>query len=134
MNLYIATRWGNPHETCGPDDADTNFLVRAETREEAALLADEFLKKMPTSEGTNRPVQNFTHCVTHIGKTDFGDNPRVIHGPWIAHLILRDDDDYDYWHRDSPGGIWTNTSEEHRILEAEQDHRGNDHPADGRSS
>ncbi|MEM9480008.1 MAG: hypothetical protein AAGA58_10180 [Verrucomicrobiota bacterium] len=120
MNLYIATRWGNPQEPDGPDDADTNFLVRAETREEAASLADELLKKMPTSEGTNRPVQNFTHCVTHIGTTDLGENPHVIHGPWIKHLILCEDGDYDYWHRDTPDGDWTNISEQQRIEEAEQ--------------
>ena len=71
MNLYIATRWGNPHDPDGPDGADTNFPARANKMEEAALLADEHLQNLPTSEGTNRPVQGFTQCKTHIGNTDF---------------------------------------------------------------
>ena len=108
MNLYIATRWGNPFEKDGPDGKDTNFIVRAESMGQAAEIVDEALKLYPTSEVNNRPVCDFTQCITQIGIAQSSQSPRLVHGPWIEHLILMDNDDYDYWHRDSPTEGWTN--------------------------
>lgn len=111
MKLFIVTRWGNPHEKDGPDGKDTNFLVRAASMPEAALLADELLQNMSTSTPGNRPVQSFVHCMKQIGEDLLHSSPAVVHGPWIEYAIIHDSD-YDVWHRDEPAGDWINISEE----------------------
>eukprot|EP01031_Cornospumella_fuschlensis_P014012 gene14012-17125_t len=99
MNLYIATRWGNPNEKSGPDGKDTNFLVRAASVGEAALLADAVLHGYPTSAHGNRPVVDFVSCVRQIGDDPRSSMSAVIHGPWIEYIAI-EHSDYDVWHRD----------------------------------
>ena len=88
MKLYIAIRWGSHESPDGPDGEDTHFLVRAHDHVEAARLADEVLRSMPTAcvEGT-RSVQPSCHRIVEIGSdasTFPGVEPQVLIGPWIA--------------------------------------------------
>ena len=110
MKLFIATRWGNPHEEDGPNGKDTNFLVRAPSVPVAARLAEEVLHYLPTAIDGNRPVANFIHCVKQVGEDSSSSTPSVIHGPWIEFAIIQND--YDWWQRDEPDGKWYNFSEE----------------------
>jgi hypothetical protein len=113
MKLFIATRWGNPYETHGPDGKDTNFLVRASDLSQAAHLAEDILQHYPLAIEGNRPVQGFIHCIAQIGDDASSEIPSVIHGPWIEFCGVRDST-YDVWHRDKPDGEWFNMSEEFR--------------------
>ena len=111
MNLYIATRWGNPYEKDGPDAKDTNFLVRAHSVEEAAIFSESILRSYPHSIQGNRSVADFINCVRQIGDDPKSSIPSVIHGPWIEYITI-ENSDYDVWHRDEPNEAWTNISEQ----------------------
>jgi len=102
MKIYFICRWGNIKE--GPNGEDTNFLVIAETASEAAILADAYLADCPWHNGPN--VHDYCGSVTELGTSFVDGEPTVIHGPWVAHAIMRC---YDMklpcWHRlekDSP--------------------------------
>jgi hypothetical protein len=111
MNLYLVTRWGNPYDPFGPDEKDTNFLVRAFTETSAARLTDERLKNMPTQIGENRAVQDFAHLITEIGQDAASESEGVIHGPWYESLILDDSKHYRSWYRDERDGAWVSHDE-----------------------
>jgi hypothetical protein len=102
---YFVSRWGNPED--GPNGPDTNFLVWANTRDEAAALVDALLPEFPHINGPN--VASFCHLVIELGSaTLYGMvSPNVIHGPWVAHAILRGGDPVQLsWRREEPDGVW----------------------------
>lgn len=111
MKLFIITRWGNPYEEDGPDGKDTNFLVRAASLDDAAIIVDRKLRDMTTSVVGNRPVQDFSHCATEIGKDILSKKPAIIHGPWIESIIIQKSEHYSSWHREESDGLWISTKD-----------------------
>jgi hypothetical protein len=111
MKLFIATRWGNPHEEEGPNGRDTNSLVRASSLDDAASLAEELLIGCSQSIEENLPVENFIHCIRLIGEDTISELSSVIHGRWIAAAIFRDSN-LGMWLRDETDGQWIRASEE----------------------
>ena len=109
MRTYFTTRWGHPESEFGPDGGDTNFLVRARSVEEAAAVTDAFLANLPTSSPhSRREVQPFCHHIVELGVEESeSSEPNIIHGPWIAHAILRVSD-YPAWSRSGFDEAWTN--------------------------
>jgi hypothetical protein len=105
MKLFIATRWGNPFETEGPDGKDTNFLVRAPDLATVARLAEAILQDYPLQVANNRPVQGFIHFIKQVGEDPASVAPAVILGPWIEHALIRESG-YPEWHRNRPRGKW----------------------------
>ena len=87
MKLFIIVRWGNAESPDGPDGEDTHFLVRAQDFIEAAGLADDSLRALPTvSSKSKRPVQPFCHRIIEIG-SDASEMSvsQVLMGPWVAY-------------------------------------------------
>ena len=97
MNLYIATRWGNNQiqGDDGPNGPDTNYLVRAETHEKAAELAD-----LRLSNQTNDGMDDKCHLITQIGEDNHNTEETVVLGPWISYAMLNGT--YKSWKRDLP--------------------------------
>lgn len=105
MKIYFVSRWGNPEE--GPNGADTNFLVWAENRDDAAAIVDEFIPHFPAINGPN--VTPFCHLVIEMGTAGLYGTARtsVIHGPWIGHAILRGGESVHLsWSRQDPDSGW----------------------------
>lgn len=112
MKLYFTTRWGSPTDPDGPDGADTNYLIRASTPEEAAQVADVALHTFPVrSTPAGRPVQTFCHHITELGEDSSTDSsPSIVHGPWVSRAII-DAAGCRSWQRDSQDGAWVSVDE-----------------------
>lgn len=110
MNLFIASRWGNPFDDDGPDGADTNIFVRAPDMRTAATLVDEHFKRIPSECEGMSPVANFAQCMRQVGEDPIAETASVIHGPWIEPMLLHVSS-YPEWHRDNPKGDWIEMSE-----------------------
>ena len=95
MNTYFVARWGNAAD--GPNGPDTNFLVVAETVEEAGRLADCSLRDHPWHCGPN--VQDFVNLVVELGSSVV-EAQGVMHGPWIMNAILRGHETALTWRRE----------------------------------
>lgn len=103
MKLYEVVRWGNDGDDPfrgGPNGDDTCFLVRAESVQEAASLADAVLKQM-----TSATVASFAQVVYELGTdTGNGTDARIIRGPYEQNA-------YNYgwaqWERDTADGEWS---------------------------
>lgn len=90
MNLYLVTRWGNPFSAEGPDDEDTNYLVKASSHQEAARTTDALLAVSVTKVEGNREVEGFCHAIRQISEQAMGaETPAIIHGPWYEHMFVR---------------------------------------------
>jgi hypothetical protein len=96
MNLYFVSRWGNPVE--GPNGADTNYLVQAETPEQGEELANENLKWIPSSfypPGPRAPgadpknTSSICQSVLLLGVSSESDKACIVHGPWVGHAYVR---------------------------------------------
>jgi hypothetical protein len=105
MKLYITIGWGNHESPDGPDGEDTHFLVRAHDHVQAARLADEVLRLMPTAcTDGYRSVQSFCHKVIEVGADSSACPdllPQVLMGAWIAYGYAVHHDGYATWSRDS---------------------------------
>jgi hypothetical protein len=105
MKLFEVIRWGNDSDdpyTGGPDGLDTCFLVRAGVPEEAAMLADEVLSRVPTTN-----VQSWSGAVYLLGTDDGSDErPRVLRGPYLQHAYCYG---WRQWHRDAREDVWLET-------------------------
>ena len=102
LNLYEVIRWGNESDdlfTGGPNGPDTCFLVRADSAEAAAALADEMLADMP-----NEFVENWSSAIYLLG-ADLGSDPkpRVLRGPYIQHALCHG---WQQWLRHTPQEPW----------------------------
>jgi hypothetical protein len=110
MKLYIVVRWGNHESPDGSDGEDTHFLIRSCDFVEAARLADEGPRSMPTSSKHNRQVQPFCHKIIEIGSdgSTFPDaRPEVLIGPWIAYGYAVHHVGYATWNRDhTDKNVW----------------------------
>lgn len=109
-NIYLVARWGNPID--GSDGPDTNFLVIAQDALAAAKLADDFLTLLDEHNGPN--VSSVCNFVVQLGLSENTDS-LVIHGPWIAHSILRVVETNKFpwpsWHRCYPENSWQTAEE-----------------------
>lgn len=102
MNIYLVTRWGNPEE--GPDGHDTNFLVNAESVEEAGRLADERIFHMGEIYTGRRPVQDFTNCIRLLGESALPNSSGVFMQAFVIPAIVTMKTAI--WHRDNKNEQW----------------------------
>lgn len=102
MKLYEVIRWGNDSEnpfTGGPDGADTCFLVRAASVEQAGELADAELRKLKPQR-----VAAFAGAAYLLGEEHSTDaTPRVLRGPYEQHAHRHG---WRHWYREEAGGGW----------------------------
>ncbi|PWF55100.1 hypothetical protein [Massilia glaciei] len=99
MNLYEAIRWGNDGDdplTGGPNGPDTCLIVRAETPEQASILADAELAALRAG---------WTSALYLLGQ-DLGSDstPRVLRGPYIQSAYCHG---WRQWQRQSRTDPWT---------------------------
>lgn len=106
MKLYEVIRWGNDSEdlfTGGPNGADTCFLVRADSVEQAAALADAALKAPPSPS-----LPSFTGAVYLLGTALGSDETaRVLRGPYVQHAHRHG---WRHWYREAAGDSWVERS------------------------
>ncbi|AOS78600.1 hypothetical protein BN948_02956 [Hydrogenophaga intermedia] len=102
MNLYEVIRWGNDADdpfTGGPDGADTCFLVRAGSVEQAAELVDADLRKLKPQRAAA-----FVEAVYLLGTEQSTEGtPRLLRGPYVQHAHRHG---WRHWYRDEEGGAW----------------------------
>lgn len=96
MNIYFATRWGHDESPDGPNGEDTNFIVRARDRDEAAAVVDQFLMHSLHHERVDSRCNTLHELGHYIGPST---EPSIIHGPWYAHAFL-DGRHYRSWIRE----------------------------------
>lgn len=103
MNLYEAIRWGNDAAdpfTGGPNGPDTCFLVRADSVDEAAALADAELARRKASS-----VDNWTGAVYLLGVDSSPETTaRVLRGPYVQHAHRHG---WKAWYRNDLAQAWT---------------------------
>jgi len=102
MNLYEVIQWGNESDnpvTGGPNGADTCFLVRAESVEQAATLVDRELSRMPSQH-----VKPWASAVYLLG-TELGSAsaPRLLRGPYVQNAYRYG---WRHWYRLEHGAPW----------------------------
>lgn len=102
MNLYEVIRWGNDSEdlfTGGPNGADTCFLVRAESVEQAARLVDAL---PPPSQGSGAAA--LAEAVYLLGTEHSSqDAPRILRGPYVQHAHRHG---WRHWYREAADQAW----------------------------
>lgn len=102
MALYEVIRWGNDSTDVfhgGPDGADTCFLVRAGSVEQAAALVD---RQLATTPGP--VVSAWAGAVYLLGEEttrDTGD--RILRGPYLQHAYRHG---WRHWYRDAADAAW----------------------------
>lgn len=103
MQLYEVIRWGNDSDDVfsgGPNGPDTCFLVRADTPDAAAQLADTLLAQYP-----NERVSNWCQVVYGLGSDGGSDGKaKVLRGPYIEHAYNHG---WRQWQRETSDGPWT---------------------------
>lgn len=102
MNLYEVIRWGNESEdlfTGGPNGADTCFLVRAGSLEQAAALADAALRALKPQH-----LPDFAGAIYLLG-TALGtdETPRILRGPYVQHAHRHG---WRHWYRETAEEAW----------------------------
>ncbi|TJZ78739.1 hypothetical protein [Chitiniphilus eburneus] len=107
MNLYEIIRWGNDTPdpfNGGPDGQDTCFLVRAQSLEHAAVLADAQLARQPSTR-----VAAWAQAAYLLG-IDCGSDTsaRVLRGPYLQHAYRHG---WRHWHRDAAEEAWVEQGE-----------------------
>ncbi len=102
MPLFEVIRWGNASTdpiTGGPDGADTCFLVRAESVEQAATLVDCELAREPSPV-----VAAWAGAAYLLGSEQSQDaEPRILRGPYIQHAYRYG---WRHWYREERDGAW----------------------------
>lgn len=108
--LFLCVRWGHAESPEGADGEDTHFVVRADSHEEAAELADAILGSMPTHvDGNPRVVESHCHHVLEIGTDHTGHKTSaVLLGPAIGYALRTEQQAYPSWYRgEIPGEfVW----------------------------
>ena len=102
MYLFEVIRWGNDSDNIysgGPNGPDTCFLVRAETKEQAAGLVDAELATWPMKR-----VENWASAIYLLGSDEGTEQlPRILRDPYIHHA-------YNYgwrgWYRKNQDAPW----------------------------
>lgn len=102
MRIFEVIRWGNDSGdplAGGANGPDTCFLVRADTVEEAARLADVRLAALP-----HERVSPWAHAVYLLGD-DLGSReaPLILRGPYIQSAYCHG---WRQWHRDERNDPW----------------------------
>lgn len=102
MHIYEVFRWGNDSDndyTGGPNGPDTCFLVRAESVEQAAALADKELARM-----SSQFVAEWA-CGVYLLGADLSTStkPKILRGPYIEHAYIHG---WRQWHREQQDGPW----------------------------
>ena len=103
MQRFEAIRFGNDSDNVfsgGHDGADTCFLVRAGSVEQAAGLADRELARMP--DGQVAPWCGMA-CLPGTGLSTDGD-ARVLRSPCIQHAYRHG---WRHWYLGAREGPWT---------------------------
>lgn len=100
MQLFEVIRWGNDSDdpfTGGPDGADTCFLVRASSVEDAARLVD---RALAASE-TTRPHAGAVYLLG----TDLSaqSEQRILRGPYLQHAYRHG---WRHWYREEHDAPW----------------------------
>ncbi|HSC80250.1 MAG TPA: hypothetical protein VLC08_07850 [Chitinolyticbacter sp.] len=102
MNLYEVIRWGNDADDPfrgGPNGDDTCFLVRADTHEEAASLADATLANTRSTQ-----IVSWAQAVYLLGvDTGTGTDARILRGPYLQHAYLHG---WRCWYRETRDAPW----------------------------
>lgn len=102
MQLFEVIRWGNDSDdptVGGPDGHDTCFLVRADSVEEAAVLADRALRTLP-----HQRVAPWADAIYLLGiDTGVEHTARVLRGPYIQSAYRHG---WRHWYRDERDGPW----------------------------
>ncbi len=109
MKIFIAVRWGHDESPEGGNGEDTNFLVRANDRDEAAAIVDSFLKY---SLHHNK-VDPICNVIIELG-SDYGGGTEsaILHGPWYSFFHMNCPRDYTSWIReDHTGNKWMDYDE-----------------------
>lgn len=99
MQLFEVIRWGNDSDdpfTGGPDGADTCFLVRASSVEDAARLVDDAL-----ASGTPRAHAGAVYLLGTELSTQ--EEPRILRGPYLQHAYRHG---WRHWYRDDVDAPW----------------------------
>ena len=98
MKLFFVSRWGHDESPEGANGEDTNFVVRAATRDDAARLVDLYLENCLS----HRRVQPRCNFVCEIGADGSGAvDANVVCGPWYAFHALREAVSCPRWIRES---------------------------------
>ena len=97
MKLFFVSRWGHDESPEGANGEDTNFVVRAATRDDAAHLVDTFLT-CDLRHSTVYPRCNF---ICELGVDTSGTSePHIVCGPWYAFHALQMAGDCPRWVRE----------------------------------
>jgi hypothetical protein len=107
--IYLVTRYGSQARSDGPDDQDTNFLVRAVSHEVAAQLVDAILAGLTVQTSLDKPVEPFCHIITQISLAEAEGVEGILHGPWVAHRYLYDCEHLPSWGRETQNADWLRT-------------------------
>lgn len=102
MQLFEVIRWGNDSDdplTGGPNGSDTCFLVRANSVEDAALLADHRLATLP-----HERVVPWSHAVYLLG-ADLGTDGSsgLLRGPYVQSAYRYG---WRHWYRNERDEPW----------------------------
>jgi len=107
MLLFEIIRWGNDSDdvvTGGPNGPDTCFLVRAESVEKAAALADRELRFLNSESFPPWSCAAYLIGTDHSAQTE----ARVLRGPYIQHAYRHG---WRHWYREAPDGSWAEHTE-----------------------
>src|SRR5690606_29660403 len=102
MQLFEVIRWGNDSDdplTGGPNGPDTCFLVRADSVEEAARLADQRLATLPHANVL--PRSDAVYLLGMDAGTD--DTAGVLRGPYVQSAYRYG---WRHWYREEQGEPW----------------------------
>lgn len=114
LELYLCTRFGSADSEDGADGPDTNILVRAKSHIQAAEIADEILRRMPTQCPRGRTVQPHCHRVSHLGIDASGSlTPEMALSPWVGGALEPSPARYKMWCRGEVPGelVWRTFAE-----------------------
>ena len=86
MKLFLVIRWGHDEAEEGPNGEDTNFIIRACDRNQAATLIDDFLRSCLH----HSRVEPLCHRITELGDDTSSQNePEIVCGPWYAYALWK---------------------------------------------
>jgi hypothetical protein len=108
MLLFEVIRWGNASDdavTGGADGADTCFLVRADSVEQAVTLAERELRFLESEA-----VSRWAAAVYLVG-TDLSTQTQaqILRGPYIQHAYRHD---WRHWYREAHHEPWVERTDD----------------------
>jgi hypothetical protein len=85
MNIYFVIRWGHDESPDGPNGEDTNFIVRARNRDDAATIVDDYLENLLH----HSKVEAICNVIVELGVAAGQESEAaILHGPWYAYGVL----------------------------------------------